>query len=289
LRALTDDTFIETLFPAKITKRKLQTTTTSQKLLKKYEKVLHQLIKNYYTEVMDPKTGLIKEDILLASARDGIKRQSSFYDNVIAWSTIRLANQLHLYQIKPNELETWRKHIIKTFWNEQEGIFLDDLSSFAQRETLFSADSFVVLSTGFFSTESKSDRHYLQRMIAYVKTNKLDKPIPLHYSLMDLPKNLYSHVRRIAPSYMGTSIWSHWGMEYIKALLYVSQGNDKYLADAKNYMTAYKKNIEQYGGYPETYDKTGKMLNHQFYRSVLHNGWVINYEQVKMLLASQKK
>jgi len=283
LRALTDDTFIETLFPAKITKRKLQTIKAGKKLLEKYKKVLRQLIKNYYTEVIDLKTGLIKKDILLASARDGIKRQSSFYDNVIAWATIRLANQLDLYQITSKELDVWKKHIIQTFWNEKQGIFLDDLSSFSQQETLFSADSFVVLSAGFFSAKDTSDRYYLQRMIEYVKKNKLDKPIPLHYSLLDLPQNLYSHVRRFAPSYMGTSIWSHWGMEYIKALLYVSCGNDSLFADAKRHMAAYKKNIEQYGGYPEVYDKTGKLLNHQFYRSVLHNGWVINYEQTKML------
>lgn len=284
LHALTDDTFIETLFPAKkMTKRKLQTSKAANKLLKDYRKVLQELITNYYTEIIDTKTGLIKKDILLASARDGLKRQSSFYDNVILWSTIRLANKLNLYQITQQELSLWKKRIIQAFWDEKHGIFLDDLSSFAKQEVLFSADSFIVLSTGFFTHANTSDMQFLKRIIAYVKKHKLDHPFPLHYSIMDLSKNLYGHVRRIAPTYMGTSIWSHWGMEYIKALLSISRGNDRYLADAKKHIGAYKRNIEYYGGYPEVYDRTGRLLTHHFYRSVLHNGWVINYEQVKML------
>lgn len=285
LLALTDETFITTTFPAKIaTKNKLQTKTAAQLLTKNYHKTLTQLVQTYYNDIMDPQTGLIKKSLLLASARDGIKRECSFYDNVIAWTTIRLAKRLNLYHITDDKLALWKKRIIHAFWDQKEGIFLDDLSELSQKEKLFSADSFIVTSTGFLHSTNSHDKKYLQQMVEYVKKYKLDEPFPLHYSLLDLPEKLYRPVRYAAPSYMGTSIWSHWGMEYIKTLIYLGQRGE-----AKKHLATYQQNIEQYGGYPELYDKAGKILHQRFYRSVLHNGWVINYEQTKMLLQNTKK
>jgi len=144
-----------------------------------------------------------------------------------------------------------------------------------------------VTSAQFLEVNNKQDRTYLLQMIQYVKKHKLDQPFPLHYSTVDLPEKLYRPVRHFAPSYMGTSIWSHWGMEYIKTLILLENYHPSLLLDAKKHLTTYKENIEKYGGYPETYDKHGKLLKTRLYRSVLHNGWVINYEQAKMLLANK--
>ena len=285
LLALTEERFIEIIFPMNQTKkRSLQTKHAGQQLYKKYKTSLKQLIQKYYEDIIDLQTDLVKKDLLLASARDGIKRESSFYDNVIAWATIRLANTLGLYQISDNKLESWRKKIIQTFWDEKEGIFLDDLSEHSQKTKLFCADSFIVLSTEFLKPYRAADKKYLEQMIRYVKKNKLDDPLPLHYSKFDMPEKLYGPVRYSAPSYMGTSIWSHWGMEYIKTLIYLGQ-----YTDAKKHLDSYKRNIETYGGYPELYDKHGNLLHTRLYRSVLHNGWVINYEQTKMLYDDAKK
>lgn len=285
LNALLDDTFIETIFPAKSkTKHQLQTQKAAKKLLIEYKKTLTALITTYKDDTLDTSTGLIRKDILLASARDGIKRQSSFYDNVILWSTLRLAAKLGLYEISDQELADWKEHLLKSFWDKEKGIFFDDLSIYSQKNHIFSADSFIVTSTQFFDVKKKRDRLYLLQMVAYVKKYKLDKPFPLHYSTIDLPNNLYRPVKYFAPAYMGTSIWCHWGMEYIKALIYLSKYNPQLLSDAKKHLKTYKKNIETYGGYPEVYDKNGKILKTRLYRSVLHNGWVINYEQANMLL-----
>lgn len=285
LNALTDSTFIEKIFPAAgFDKKQLQTQQAATKLVRIYGSTLRQLLQTYITEIIDPNTGLIKTNLLLASARDGIKRQSSFYDNVIAWATVRLAKKLNLYTISKSELEAWKERIIKTFWDASEGIFIDDLSEESKNQKLFSADSFIVLSTGFLNFKLEDERNYLNQMILYVKKNKLDEPFPLHYSTSDLPEKLYRPVRHFAPAYMGTSIWSHWGMEYIKTLIYVSKFENTYKIDAQKHLDSYKKNILHYGGYPEVYNSAGKLLKTRLYRSVLHNGWVINYEQTKILL-----
>lgn len=281
LNALLDEQFITNIFPGdKKTNHKLQTQDTAKKLLERYKPSLIKLIKNYHDDLLDSKTGLVKKNLLLASARDGIQRSCSFYDNVMLWATIRLSAKLDLYTISNQALLVWKQRIIKTFWNSKEGMFLDDLS---ENGHLFSADSFIVLSTQFFDLKNKDDRHMLKQMVQYVKKNQLDQPFPLHYSTVDLPKQLYGPVRYFAPSYMGTSIWCHWGMEYIKCLLYLAKDDPEFLNDAQKHLSTYKKNIEHYGGYPETYDKHGKILKTRLYRSVLHNGWVINYEQTKMI------
>ena len=45
-------------------------------------------------------------------------------------------------------------------------------------------------------------------------------------------------------------------------------------------------NIETYGGYPELYNADGTLFTAPISRAVLRVGWVINYEQTKMLSAA---
>ena len=73
-------------------------------------------------------------------------------------------------------------------------------------------------------------------------------------------------------------------MEYIKTLILLSKDNPQYLVDAKNGLDAYAKNIVKFGGYPELYDLRGNMYQTVFYKSLLHTGWVVNYEEAKMML-----
>jgi hypothetical protein len=285
LNALIDPVFISQTFPsAKLinTDKQLKTVKAGKALLGKYKNDLIFLLKEYKKHSLDPTSNLIRKNIHLASARDGIKRTSAFYDNVIIWASFRLANQLNIIKTEEIELQNWKQTIIQHFWDEKTGIFLDDLSLESQKEKIFSADAFIVTSTNFLNRENTSDRHFLVKMFEYVKKEQLDKPFPLHYSKKNNLKKLYRPVKYFAPSYMGETIWSHWGIEYIKALILVAQFEPNLLKDAKEYLSIYKRNIESSGGYPELYNKQGNLPQGK-YKSVLHNSWVINYEQAKML------
>jgi hypothetical protein len=158
------------------------------------------------------------------------------------------------------------------------GIFKDDLDT-----NSFSADQLITLTTGFFKKDNPEDRTKLHKIIHYIQSRKLDSPFPLHYSEEHIPQKLHWPVRYFAPHYMSHSIWSHWGMEYIKLLLLLSEDHPEYLTRAKQHMEYYKKRIEKYGGYPECYDLKGNPLRERLYRTVLHTSWVINYEQAKVL------
>lgn len=297
LRAMTDSNFITRLFPA-IKKRPsypLQTKQIGLELLHQYKLLLEKEIDRYLKNSINPSTGLIRKDILLSSARDQIKRESSFYDNVIAWSTTKLANELGLQIQCPDifrkngicDFEGWKKQIIKTFWDEETGIFLDDLSSRSLAEKSFSADSLIVTSSGFLDLSQSDERDMLIRIHDYIETQGLDNPIPLKYAVKNQYDRFYPLARICATSYVGETYWSHWGMEYIKSMILLSKYNEKYLKKAHIELKIYRKKIEKYGGYPELYDSGGSLYETFFYKGMLHTGWVVNYEQAAVMIGSQ--
>ncbi|HEX8964969.1 MAG TPA: hypothetical protein VF820_00885 [Patescibacteria group bacterium] len=297
LHSLTEPNFITNIFPGGEAQYTLQTVDAGKKLISTYNKSLTSAVNQYLTEITDPKTGLIKKEILLSSARDQIKRQSSFYDNVIAWSTAKLATSLGLSITCPTVLQTnnscdfdkWKQKIISAFWDKSAGIFLDDLSPESVTNHLYSGDAFIVISTQFLDLTNPQEKEMLEKEISYVQTHNLDKPFPLFYATTDQLDKLYFFNKYFATSYMGKSIWSHWGIEYIKALLLLSKDNPQYLSQAQKGLQAYTQNIQKYGGYPELYDKYGKIFQTSVYKSLLQTGWVVNYEQAQVMLKGINK
>ena len=89
-------------------------------------------------------------------------------------------------------------------------------------------------------------------------------------------------VRLAVASYGGDSIWSFWGMEYIKSLLllYRATNNVDYLKTADYHIKKYKTAMLRDKGFPEVYDNQGKLLETPLYRSIRQTGWVIGFEQV---------
>lgn len=282
LKAMQDREFIVSLFPreSEAATPVPQTGLVARELLDRYQPALTKALNQYLEANLDPTTGLIRRDIHLSSARDGISRESSFYDNVIAWATVQLADDLGISHSSTPERETWKQNIMTTFWDEELGIFRNDLST---DDAIFSADSLIVTSSGFFDLEDSGDRDKLNRIVQYIQKEQLDQPFPLRYSRSNITNNMHLTVRLFAPNYMGEGIWSHWGMEYIKALALLGHDQPEHLEKARNFLEIYRQNIEKAGGYPELYNSDGSVFNSGLVGSVLHSGWVVNYEQAKML------
>jgi hypothetical protein len=261
------------------------TVDTTKRLVEEHRASLQAEVKRYITTVIDPETLMVKENIHLSSARDGVQRKGAFYDTVIAWKTLRLAQKLGVIEESswPSELskvldtQAWKERIIARYWQPEAGIFANDLY-----DTEFSADSLIVLSAGFLNPLHSADRRKLERVVTFIQEHKLDQPFPLRYSRSTQQNELHLAVRLFAPAYMGESIWSHWGIEYIKTLLALSQSSQEdhcvYLEQAQTHLNSYHQNIEQFGGYPELYDGQGQAFKTVAVRGVLHTGWVVNYE-----------
>lgn len=302
LRALTDENFVMQTFPVtrpgksgkqqrNRPQHQLQTQQAAQQLLVTYHDALSRAINHYLWMALDDTTGMISRRLHLSSARDGVKRDCSFYDNVIAWATVRLADELNVTHMSRADLKQWKQNIIDAYWDDELGIFRDDLSGcgfldapHSYPPASFSADSFIVTSTGFFDVKLAPDQQKLCRMVQYVQDHQLDRPFPLSYTKSNNRKQMHGPVKYFAPSYMGEGIWSHWGMEYIKTLLLLSATEPKLKQQARQHLQNYGKNIVTCGGYPELYNRRGKLYKSVLVRGVLHTGWVVNYEQARMLL-----
>ena len=267
-----------------------QTRTASQALVTYYMPTLQRQYNFYLASVVDPKTGLIRKDILLSGTKDIAKRQSAFYDNVILWKTEQLAQQLGVTPPDQNHLDELKAKILQTYWLPDKGYFLEDQSDAAIKNSYYSSDWLIVLETGFLTLQNPSEVQYYQRSVEFIQKNGIDQPFGLHYQMKDREEREYTLVKLFVPEYGGTAIWSHWGIEYVKALisLYKVTGKTEYLDTAQKQLDAYSANIVKYRCYPEVYSSNGKMLQNFFYKSVCETGWVVNYEEASKMLQSAR-
>lgn len=254
-------------------------------LLSTYRHSLTDHYENYRNKVFDEKTGLIGAEVVLSGAKDITKRSSAFYDNVIFWKTTSLAMKLGLVKHDELFLDELKTRIISTFWLEDEGYFLEDLSPEGQREKYYSSDWLIVLANGFLNPERSDEQTYFTRSIEYIQKTKIDRPFAIKYQHETRAHRQFAAVRLAVASYGGDSIWSFWGMEYIKVLLvlYRSTHDKKYLKEADYHIRKYEKMMVKYSGFPEVYDAKGKMLQTPFYRSVRQTGWVVGFDQVRSI------
>ncbi|MDB5183623.1 MAG: hypothetical protein JWO07_304, partial [Candidatus Saccharibacteria bacterium] len=263
--------------------KSLDTKMASKRLLEQYRDTLLGLYEGYKDTVLDPETGLINTRVHLSGAKDITRRRSSFYDNVIYWKTTQLAMTLGIITTDKKYLDTLKKLIIKTFWLQDEGYFLEDLSAEGLQNKYYSSDWLIVLSTGFLDPLDSKEKSYYERSITYIKKNKIDQPFAIKYQQTTRAHRQFLAVRLAVASYGGDAIWSFWGMEYIKALtlLYKQTGQSEYKKSANHHIKKYEQKMIEYGGFPEVYDPDGKLLQTPFYRSIRQTGWVIGFEQAR--------
>ena len=266
----------------------LDTREAAGLLLTTYGENLADHYMRYRSTVFDQTTGLISRHVTMSGAKDITKRTSSFYDNVVFWKTTELAMTLGITPRDKKFLATLKQRILETFWLEEEGYFLEDLSTEGRARRYYSSDWLIVLATGFLSPDEPSERHYFERSIAYVRAQKIDRPFAIKYQHETRAHRQFLAVRLAVASYGGDSIWSFWGMEYIKTLLllYRATNDPAHLKEADYHIGKYEHAMLRDKGFPEVYDADGKLLETPFYRSVRQTGWVIGFEQVLELRKS---
>ena len=251
-------------------------------LLEEYGNTLVQLYTHYRTTVFDEERCLLRSDIALCGAKDITRRYGAFFDNVVFWKTTELAMRLGLIEADPAFLKRLKKSILGTYWLNDKGYFLEELSAEGVREAHYSSDWLIVLIAGFLDPAKKSERHYFTRSIEYIRKAGVDKPFAIKYQSESRGHKQFFLAKIAFESYQKDTIWSFWGMEYIKTLLllYRHTGEQSYLRTADYHIRAYKHAMLRDGGYPEVYDDKGNLYETPFYRSIRQTGWVIGFEQV---------
>lgn len=270
--------------------RGLETAAASRRLVAENRAALAALLDDYLTTVLDPDSGLVRADLKLSSAKDITLRQSAFYDNVIAWRTIQLADQLGIAPADPEAQAAFKQRILRAFWLQDEGYFLEDLSPEGRAGAYYSSDWLVAFFSGFLDPADPAERAYLERSVAHVQAAALDQPFGLRYHHEDRASRQVPLVRLVVPEYGGSAIWSFWGMEYAKLLLRLHHetGRGDYLEAAEAQLAAYRHNIVRDRGFPEVYDGGGAMLERALYKSVRRSGWMVNFEQAEAMAAAAR-
>lgn len=283
---------VESATPQKYGAKKhaLDTKQAADTLIKSYKSTLDELYRGYREYVFDESELLIKRDVHLSGAKDITRRYSAFYDNVVFWKSTQLAMKLGIIPKDTKFLDRLKKRILDTFWLEDMGYFLEDLSKEGVANKYYSSDWLIVLSTGFLEITNAKERIYYERAINHIQKNKIDQPFALKYQSDTRAHRQFFVVRMAVASYGGDAIWSFWGMEYIKALCLLGNqtGAKKYFNNAKYHLDAYASNMLRDGGFPETYDAKGNLLKTPLYQSIRQTGWVIGYEQARVMYDSLK-
>lgn len=262
------------------------TSPVADSILNIYRDDLIRHVNLYLEKVVDPQTKLVKKDIHISSTKDLVKRESSFYDNVIMWKTLALAADLGIVEIEQNFLPDLKNKIINTFWLPEENHFLDHLSQDSIEGNFYSSDWLIAFQTGFLDPKNQNDLVYLVKSVEYIKRNAIDRPFGVSYQAERRPSETHLLPRLLAPDYGSRAIWSNWGMEYTKLLLSLAQVTKDitYLTEADHQISAYAYNIRRYRGYPEVYTNEGDFYRQFFYKSIRQTGWVVSFEQARAML-----
>lgn len=289
IRRLQDTEFLEQNYPFNSEQKdqyQLATGQAADQILQTYQADLQRHWHTYFETVYDQETGLIKTGIVLSGTKDTAIRQSAFYDNVILWRTHQLAEELELIPADPEFRDQLKSRIIERFWQEDRGIFIEDLSTESTAQGRYSSDWLIVLITGFLNPLDPEETKYFEQSIDYIQRNAIDQPFGLQFH-PDLRKDQqFVHLKTFAPQYGSRAIWSNWGMEYIKALglLYQATGQRSYLETANRQLEAYTFNIKRFQGYPEVYAPDGDLYQTLVYSAVRKTGWVVSYQQARSLI-----
>ncbi len=268
---------------------KLQTVDAAQAIIRERQSDLRLLLQKYLSQVQDPSTGLVKSGMHLASARDGVVRDRSFYDNIVLWKTLQLADKLGVQKASAGQLDSMHDRILDLYWDDQEGHFKDDMSTRAIHAN-YSSDWLLALPTGFLSVDKPADRPYLQRSIDFIRAQHIADPFPIKYqATTDVPEAPWA-VRTFVPNYGSNAIWSYWGAQYMTLLGQLAHvvPDAGYQQELQRDIDMYSDKIRTYHGFPETFTPDGRFLETPVYKSIRQTGWVVQFESARKALDSVK-
>lgn len=262
----------------------IQTGQAAGRILAEKKIQLKHMVDVYLAAVQDEDTGMLKPHLHVSSARDGVIRDRSFYDTVILWKTMQLADKLGIRKTPAGVLKKMHKTIKQTYWDEKAGYYRDALN-----DDNFSSDWLIGYVTGFFDLKAAEDLERTRRIIKHIDSHKIDEPLPIRYQDGEV-KNAPFFVRTFVPQYGSEAIWSYWGAQYITLLadMAAATGDKLYYHQAERHVRSYEKVIVRDGGFAETFDRNGNFLRIGPYKSIRITGWVVQFEHARARLKNAK-
>ncbi len=232
----------------------------SKKIAQKYKEFLNSEVKKFHELVIDGETGLVRKDMQFSSMKDYSKRQSSCYDNVMAWVVQDALNKIKILD-NPLKKYNFKELIKKNFWTGS--YFLDDLSG----KTYIAGDANVFpFWAGMFD-----EKNMIKKAVASMQKEGLDKPMPLSYTSPKCRTKMLWHEKFVISGYEQSTIWAHMGPLFIEVVAKVDRQK------AREYLLQYERAIEKYRNYLEIFERDLTPYRTPFYYSDESMLWAVNY------------
>lgn len=223
-----------------------------------FKDFLNLQIKNYFEEIVDRNTGLVRSDKYFSSIKDFALRRSSCYDNCMVALLASDLDKMKLYNPLVNY--NYPELISKNFWNGS--YFYDDL----ERKRYVSGDANVFP----FLLGVITDVEMLQLAIKSIQKAELDQPFPLKYT-SNREHSRFIWQEMFLKNYESDSIWMHIGPLYVRMVKEVDQTLAQY------YKERYRKLILLHKNFMEVFAANGNPFKTKFYHSDSGMLWVANY------------
>ena len=203
-----------------------------------YKSFLQKQVHHFHKEVIDPKTGIIKQKKHFSSMKDYAIRDASCYDMTMV---AMLSNETDLLCLE-NPLRRYdcNDRLVEYYWNKK--FFRDDLSG----NDYVSSDA--NLYPFWFGVVKKKKLRNLA--LKSIQNAGLDKPFPLKYTngnanIREVPFN------GVVKNWELDCIWPHLGFVYIDI---ISEFDKK---QARKYLDLYSNKIKQLHNFIEVYNPNG--------------------------------
>lgn len=213
-------------------------------LVEKHKDFLNYEIKSYFRELLDPRTHLIRNDILTCTAKDTMRRKQICADNSFLVFTQKLLNYFPNLENPVRNLNLTAP-FLKNFWTGTH--FINDTDP-KDNFRFISADANVWP----YWTKIVTDPKMVKSSLDIITKEHLDEPFPVKFQNFYNPNDEFVLSRLFLPNYnSGDSIMTLLGP------IYIELEQEVYLERAKIHLKQYLDLIEKYHTYVEVFTPNG--------------------------------
>lgn len=216
----------------------------ADELVERHRAYLQKEIHHFYRLVVDPTTGLVRDDRKFSAHRDTVVNRSNAYGNTMVALLAKTIEETGWFE-SPFERHfdgDYGRLLLQHFWDGDH--FRDALG-----DNVVSGEANIWP----FYAGVISDPAIVGPALRHLQTNGFCDPYPLRYETTRRPEKEVWLTRHLLPDYQGSTVWTSLGAMYLQILRTI----DPELAARET--TRYVEWIERDGTFWEVMDTTGKL------------------------------
>jgi hypothetical protein len=213
-------------------------------LVERHRSFLQHEIDRFYQLVVDPRTGLVRDDRKFSAHRDTVVNRSNAYGNTMVGLLAKTIEETGWFEspFEPHFRGDHARLLMEHFWDGDH--FRDALGD----DTVSGEANVWPFYAGLIT-----DPAVVTNALAHLRDNGFCDPYPLRYETRRRPEREVWLTRHLLPNYQGDTVWTSLGAMYLQVLRTV----DPVLAATES--ARYIEWIERDGTFWEVMDTSGKL------------------------------